>query len=114
MGTVGKKIIKLDVDELINLMNKALADEWLAYYQYWIGSKLVEGPLVGAIIDELVEHANDELRHAQMLVDRILVLGGKPIINPNKWEEMCNCKYAEPNEPTSKIILEQNIPISTN
>jgi len=109
MGDVGKKIVKLDVNELINLMNKALADEWLAYYQYWIGAKLVKGPRMESIIAELKEHAQDELRHAEMLTERILVLGGTPILNPNKWEEYCNCKYLEPTNPESKVILEQNI-----
>ena len=33
MGTRGKSIIKLDVNKLLELLNKAYADEWLAYYQ---------------------------------------------------------------------------------
>jgi len=32
MGQKGRSIVKMDVDELINLLNKALSDEWLAYY----------------------------------------------------------------------------------
>jgi len=36
MGTVGIKIVGMDVKELIKRLNKALADEWLAYYQYWV------------------------------------------------------------------------------
>jgi len=39
MGTKGREIVGLDVDKLIELLNKALADEWLAYYQYWIGGE---------------------------------------------------------------------------
>ena len=27
---------KLDVESLISQLNAALAEEWLAYYQYWI------------------------------------------------------------------------------
>ncbi len=33
MGTKGREIVGLDVDKLIELLNKALADEWLAYYR---------------------------------------------------------------------------------
>ena len=40
MGQKGREIVKMDVDELINLLNKALSDEWLAYYQYWVVLKL--------------------------------------------------------------------------
>jgi len=41
MAEIGRTIVKMDVDELIKLLNKALADEWLAYYKYWIGSKTI-------------------------------------------------------------------------
>ena len=38
MGTKGREIVGVDIAELLQLLNKALADEWLAYYQYWVGS----------------------------------------------------------------------------
>ncbi|HEY89612.1 MAG TPA: ferritin, partial [Thermoflexia bacterium] len=58
MGTRGRSmIVGLDVDELIVKLNKALADEWLAYYQYWIGAKVAAGPMRGAVAAELEEHA---------------------------------------------------------
>ena len=82
MGTKGREIIGVNVDKLIELLNKALADEWLAYYQYWIGAKVVVGPMRGAVVAELEEHAGDELKHAGMLVDRIIKLGGTPILKP--------------------------------
>lgn len=109
MGTTAKKIVKCDVKELIDLMNKALADEWLAYYQYWVGAKIVEGPMMNQVKAELEEHANEELKHANMLVERILMLGGTPVLNPNKWEKICNCKYAEPTKFDAASLLKQNI-----
>jgi bacterioferritin len=109
MGTKGKEIVKVDVKKLIELLNKALADEWLAYYQYWIGSKVVVGPMREAVVAELVEHANDELRHAEMLVERILQLDGTPILKPEDWYEMTNCGYDTPSDPKVKKIVDQNI-----
>ncbi|MBD3155213.1 MAG: ferritin [Candidatus Aenigmarchaeota archaeon] len=109
MGTIGRKIVGLDVEKLVEEMNKALADEWLAYYQYWIGSKVLVGPMRGAVEAELVEHANEELDHANMLVDRIIQLGGTPIIKPENWYKMTNCGYESPEDPEVKKILEQNI-----
>jgi len=47
MGTRGRTIIGMDVDELLKLLNKAFADEWLAYYQYWVGAKIVKGESAG-------------------------------------------------------------------
>ncbi|KPL03213.1 MAG: ferritin [candidate division Zixibacteria bacterium SM23_73_2] len=109
MGTKGREIVGLDVDQLIQLLNKALADEWLAYYQYWIGAKVVSGPLRGQVVAELEEHAADELRHAGMLVTRILQLGGTPILKPEDWYKITNCGYDAPEDPSVKKILEQNI-----
>ncbi|HWQ68265.1 MAG TPA: ferritin-like domain-containing protein [Methanospirillum sp.] len=109
MGTKGRMIVDMDVDELITLLNKALCDEWLAYYQYWVGSKVVKGPTKDAVIAELVQHATEELAHADMLALRILQLGGTPILEPREWYEKTNCGYDAPREPFVQNILEQNI-----
>lgn len=99
----------MDRNELIKQLNQALADEWLAHYQYWLGAKVLTGPLKEAIIEELQEHSEDELRHAGMLADRILELGGTPLLNPQEWFKVTGCGYAEPKDPSSAKILEQNI-----
>jgi len=109
MGTKGREIIGVNVDKLIELLNKALADEWLAYYQYWIGAKVVVGPMRGAVVAELEEHAGDELKHAGMLVDRIIKLGGTPILKPEDWYKMTNCGYEAPADPSVRKVLEQNV-----
>ena len=109
MGTKGREIVGTDLEELIELLNKALADEWLAYYQYWIGSKVAKGPMRGALVAELIEHANDELRHADMLVERILQLGGTPLLRPEDWYEVTNCGYETPDRPYVMALLDQNI-----
>lgn len=105
----GREIAGLDREKLIELLNKALADEWLAYYQYWIGAKVVTGPMRTEVVAELEEHAGDELRHAGMLVERILQLGGTPILKPEEWYKVTNCGYEAPEDPSVKAVLEQNI-----
>jgi bacterioferritin len=109
MGTKGRELLGDKVDHILELLNNALADEWLAYYQYWIGAKVVVGPMKGEVQAELIEHANDELRHADMLVERILQLGGIPIINPKQWYKQTNCGYEAPTDPNVWKILDQNI-----
>ncbi len=109
MAEIGRAIVKMDVDELINLLNKALADEWLAYYQYWIGAKVVKGPMKNAVISELEEHAKEELAHADLLVDRINQLGGTPVLSPDEWPKITNCGYEVPDDPFVQKILDQNI-----
>ncbi|MBD3399426.1 MAG: ferritin [Candidatus Coatesbacteria bacterium] len=109
MGTRGRAIVGVDVDELLVVMNKALADEWLAYYQYWVASKIVAGPMRENVIAELVEHANDELRHAELLADRIAQLGGTPLLEPRAWYDHTNCGYEPPTDPYVRVVIEQNI-----
>ncbi len=99
----------MDVDKLLNLLNKALADEWLAYYQYWIGAKVVKGPMKDAVIAELTLHATEELSHAELIAIRIIQLGGNPVLSPEEWLKITNCGYETPSDPYVEIILDQNI-----
>ncbi len=109
MGTKGTEIVKMDVNELLTLLNKAYADEWLAYYQYWLGAKVVKGPMKDAVIAELEQHATEELNHALMLTERIIQLGGAPVSTPEDWYKFTNCGYDAPVDEYVKTILEQNI-----
>lgn len=86
----------MDVDKLISLLNKALSDEWLAYYQYWTGAKVVKGPMKDAVIAELDLHATEEL-------------GGIPVLTPEDWFKLTNCGYDGPGDPYVEVILDQNI-----
>jgi len=109
MGTKGREIIGMDAEELVALLNGAFADEWLAYYQYWIGALIVKGAMKEAAVTELTEHAADELRHAQMLANRIIQLGGTPVTDPADWNKAANCAYLNPANPYVKAIIEQGI-----
>jgi bacterioferritin len=109
MAQKGREIVKMNVDELIKLLNKALADEWLAYYQYWIGAKVVKGPMKDAVIAELDIHATEELAHAVLLTTRIVQLGGTPVLSPAEWMKITNCGYDAPTDPYVEKVLEQNI-----
>lgn len=112
MGTKAIEIVEksgIDVKELIKLLNKAYCDEWLAHYQYWIGAKLAVGIPRHNLEEEMIEHAGEELKHADMLAERIIQLGGTPEIDPSKWNELANCKYDAPTNPDVDTLLQQNI-----
>ena len=109
MGQQGIKVASVDVRQLIDMLNAALSEEWLAYYQYWIGARLMEGPMRSEVEPELLLHATQELGHAVLVVDRIIQLGGTPVINPNEWTKLARCTYDEPNYPYIEVILEQNL-----
>jgi len=110
MARVGKSIIKgIEAEEVIKLLNRAYADEWLAYYQYYIESKVIKGIMKESIIAELNQHATDELRHADMVAQRILQLGGTPLLNPKDWFTHTNCGYEEPKDFDVLAILQDSI-----
>ncbi|MDO4565816.1 MAG: ferritin-like domain-containing protein [Oscillospiraceae bacterium] len=109
MGKKSVNIANLDVNKLIDMLNAALAEEWLAYYQYWIGARVMEGPMRSEVESELLVHATEELGHAVLVVDRIIQLGGTPVLNPADWTKHAECKYEEPNDPYIEVILEQNL-----
>ena len=67
MGKAAIKVSSVDVDKLLEMLNAALAEEWLAYYQYWIGARLMEGPMRSEVEPELLVHANEELGHAELV-----------------------------------------------
>lgn len=109
MGTKGREIVGVNVDKLLKMMNKAYADEWLAYYQYWVGAKVATGRMRGIVAEELAEHAEEELKHAEMLAGRILQLGGTPLITPEALLKETNCGYDAPTDPSTKALLAQNV-----
>ncbi|MBD3246316.1 MAG: ferritin [Candidatus Omnitrophica bacterium] len=109
MGTRGREIVDVDIEQLIKKLNKALADEWLAYYQYWMGAKVAKGPMRTEVTEELVEHAQEELKHADMIAERIIQLGGTPLLTPEEWYKETNCGYDAPADPKVAALLEQNI-----
>ena len=109
MGEMAKKIVKVDVEQLIKILNEAYAEEWLAYYQYWVGAKVAIGLERADIVGEFEEHANEELKHAGWLADRIIQLGGVPLIRPSEWENHAHCKYLAPDNFDVASLLHDNI-----
>ena len=109
MGKTAIGIAKLDVEKLLQMLNEALAEEWLAYYQYWIGARMMEGPMRSEVEPELLLHATQELGHAELVVNRIVQLGGTPLLNPDQWKSFARCAYEEPTDPYIEEILKQNL-----
>jgi bacterioferritin len=109
MGKRGREIVGMDVDELLKLLNQAYASEWLAYYQYWLGAKVIKGPMKDAVAAELNLHATEELNHAVLIAARIIQLQGTPVLNPKLWFELSPCRYDAPSDPYVAVLLDQNI-----
>jgi bacterioferritin len=109
MGKEGIKVSTVNVKKLLKMLNEALAEEWMAYYQYWIGARLMEGPMRSEVEPELLLHATQELGHAVLVVTRIIQLGGTPVLDPAEWPKLSSCAYEAPTDPYISAILEQNL-----
>lgn len=109
MGSRAVQIANLNVEELIKNLNEALSEEWLAFYQYWVGARVMEGPMRSEVEPELLLHAQQELNHAVLVVQRIIQLGGTPILDPKEWFEHAKCAYESPKDPYIEEILKQNL-----
>ncbi len=104
MGKTAKEIAKVNVDELVEELNKALADEWLAYLQYLNSAKIVNGRMFPVVVKELEGIAAEELEHAGELIERIIQLGGKPVVDPKKYYDLTNCGYEVPTEDIPQVL----------
>ena len=111
MGKESVQILKkrIDVVRLLDNLNAALSEEWLAYYQYWIGSLVVEGAMRADLQREFEQHAQEEFAHAKLLADRIIQLEGTPVLDPMQWVSLARCKYAVPLKNDVLNLLKQNI-----
>ena len=73
-----------DIEALVLMLNKAYADELLAYHQYLSPIGLCIGKLRPDVEAEFKEHAEEELKHAEMLKQRIIELDGVPLQSPQE------------------------------
>ena len=80
---------KTSVKELIEGLNIDLAHEYAAVIQYRTYASAVSGPHRQELRAFFSNEIPDELGHAQILCDKIIALGGKPVV------EAAKVKYTE-------------------
>ena len=100
---------QVDRNEVISMLRSALADELNAVHNYWMQAALVEGYMRDNITKELYQHRDEEQGHANMLIDRIVQLGGNPDIRPIQWDQISGCDYAPIINVDQKIILDSAV-----
>lgn len=97
-----------DHDLVMNLLYKALADELLAWYQYWVCRNLSRGPGKFDVDPEFDEHMKEEWDHVGWVMDRIKELGGVPYTNPDQWLPNAN-PWPEVTETSVPAQLDKTI-----
>jgi bacterioferritin len=119
----------MDKAKIIEALNKDRADELAAIIQYMGHHYMAEGMESPAVIEMFKSTAIDEMKHAEMLGERINYLGGEPTTQPSNIkrggdlrkmiqddldsENAAIAQYkehiklcAEEGDPTSRLMLE--------
>jgi len=103
MGKQARAISEVSLKDLVKDLNKAYADEWLAFYLYWYMAQTVSGKAYEDVSEMLMKVAKDELEHAQEVADLIIKLGGLPVANPMELEKNANAPYMMPPKNTADV-----------
>ena len=69
-----------DMQALLDGLNEDLAHEYAAVIQYRTYASAVTGPYRQELREFFTTEIGDELGHAQLLADKIVALGGQPVL----------------------------------
>jgi bacterioferritin len=84
-----------DREEVIRLLNEALATELVCYLRYKRHYFMVDGINSDAAAAEFLEHAQQEQQHADQIAQRIVQLGGAPDFSPEGLAGRSHAQYVE-------------------
>lgn len=93
--------------EICQLLNDALATEWVCVLRYRRHFFTAKGIASQAIADEFMTHATEELGHADRLSERIVQLGGEPKLDPSTFAARSHADYDE--SPDLKSMIHSNL-----
>jgi bacterioferritin len=84
-----------DRKQVIRLLNEALATEWVCVLRYYRHYYTAKGMLTDAVKGEFLEHAQQEMEHADKIAERIVQLGGTPDLDPDTLTARSHAEYKE-------------------
>jgi bacterioferritin len=82
-------------DEVVRLLNDALATEITCVMRYRRHHFTAQGRDSPKIAEEFMVHANEELAHADQIAERIVQLGGEPDFRPDTLQKRSHSDYDE-------------------
>ena len=80
-------------EKVLELLNEALATELVCVLRYRHDYFMARGINSKAAADEFMEHATEELAHADQIAERIVQLGGEPRFDPSGLTERSHSEY---------------------
>lgn len=105
-----------DIEEVIELLNHALATELVCVLRYKMHYFTAVGLNSESIASEFAIHAQDEQEHADRIAARIVQLGGKPDFSPQGLAERSHSDYvacANLEEMIRENLIAERIAIDT-
>jgi bacterioferritin len=97
---------RADVKKVIERLNQLRSTEIVSYLQYKQHAYMAVSLLGPGIKSEFIEHADEELKHADMLAERIAQLGGVPLYD---LCEIAQKAASQQVKPEQGVTLEQMV-----
>lgn len=107
---------KANSEHIVRLLNEALATELVCVLRYRRHYFMAQGIAAEPVAAEFLEHANEELQHADSIADRIVQLGGSPNFNPEGLHARSASEYVEADNLKNMIkedLVAERIAIDT-
>ena len=82
-----------DLPTVLRLLNEALATELVCTLRYRRHYFMADGLAAESVKQEFMEHAQQELAHADRIAARIVQLDGEPNFDPNGLAERSHAEY---------------------
>lgn len=82
-----------DRKTVTRLLNEALATELICVLRYKRHYFMATGIQAESVKAEFLQHANEEMAHADLLAKRIVELGGEPDFSPQGLSERSHAEY---------------------
>lgn len=96
-----------DRDTVLNLLNDALATEWVCVLRYKAHYFVAQGIDAEAVKAEFKQHAMEEEAHADRIAERIVQLGGVPELAPDGLARRSHADYAV--GPDLKTMIKEDL-----
>jgi|SRR5277367_3244056 len=103
-------------EAVIKVLNDALATELVCVMRYKRHHYMAKGINSEPVAQEFLEHANEEMEHADRISKRIVQLGGEPDYNPATLLKRSNSQYVEGSsliEMVKEDLVAERIAIDT-
>ena len=92
-----------DRDEVLRLLNEALATEIVCVLRYKRHYFMAKGIHSDPVKAEFLAHAGEEMMHADLIAKRIVELGGEPNFSPDGLSMRSHAEYVEGDTLNSMI-----------